>query len=333
MSSRRTAYLALGGGLAALYCLVFWMVANGLVARAPGPMGAAATVDLTVTAALATWWLGVRRGALPRRAPFVVLALGFLAARLILPADAREGLVVLRVAWGVAELGVLLVVVAQVGRIRRRARALRSAGTPSIDALEQALAPAVGSLPARLLATELSVLGFALAGWRRPTPPEDARTFSMHRRCHQALVAGVVVFLILGEAAALHLLVARLSPVTAWVLSASSVWFALWLIGDAHAVRLQPLRLVADGLAVGVGIRWRAFVPYRAIASIEPAGDAQRGSTTLAATVMRAADVRLVLSHPLEARGPFGRTRRFDALLLTVDRPDELIAAVRAAIG
>jgi hypothetical protein len=46
--------------------------------------------------------------------------------------------------------------------------------------------------------------------------------------------------------------------------------------------------------------------------------------------LVRTADVRLILSRPLEARGLFGRTRRFQRLLLTVDRPDELIAVLQA---
>src|SRR5207244_1724760 len=134
------------------------------------------------------------------------------------------------------------ILVAQAGRIRGRMRALRAAGAPPLDALEQAFAPAIGALPARLLAAELGVFGYALGGWRRPTPPEDARTFSMHRRAHYGVIVGVFVFLIAGETALLHLLVAHLSRPAAWLMSVSSVWAALWLIGDAHAVRLQPLR-------------------------------------------------------------------------------------------
>jgi hypothetical protein len=331
MVQRRTAYSALAGGLAALYGFAFWMVARGLVARAPGPMGAATTVDLTVTAALATWWFGARRGRLHRRAPFVVLALGFVAARLILPANAREGLVVLRVAWALAELAVVALVLARIGPLRRRLRALRLSGVALDDALEQALAPAIGALPSRLVATELTVLGYALGGWRRRTPPEDARRFSMHRRSHYAVIVAVLIFLIAVESFALHLAIAPLSRVAAWLLTASSAWGALWLVGDAQALRLERLRLTAAGLVVQIGIRWRTFVPYDALAEVALAAGAPRGPTTLRATVAGAADVRLVVARPLEARGLFGRRRRFDILLLTVDRPEALIAALASA--
>jgi hypothetical protein len=323
----------LAGGLAAFYGLVFWMVARGVVARAPGPIGAATTVDLTVTAALATWAFGSRRGYLHRRTPFVVVALGFVAARLLLPSNARDGFVVLRLAWGVAELVLLLVVVAQAGTIRRRLRALRVSGLAFGEALERALAPSIGALPASLLAGELGALGHALGGWRRKAPPEDARTFSMHRRSHYGVIVGVLIFLIIGESAALHLFVARLSQTAAWLLSASSIWGSLWLIGDAHALRLNPLQLSADGLIVNVGIRWRTFIPYRAIKTVALADGAARTPMTLRATVAGAADVQIVLHRPLQARGLFGRTREFDTLLLTVDRPEALVAALQPLVS
>ncbi len=47
-------------------------------------------LDLTVTATAATWWLGVRRGLLSQGAPFVVLGVGVLTARLVLPAEAAH---------------------------------------------------------------------------------------------------------------------------------------------------------------------------------------------------------------------------------------------------
>jgi hypothetical protein len=322
MTGRRSAYLVLAFGIAALYSVMFLLVSRGVVARAPGAMGAAVGFDLTVTAALATWLFG--RKHLSRRAPLVVLALGFVAARLILPANAREGLSALRLAWGAAELALIVLVIARARRIRGRFRALRASGVAGLDALERALEPAIGGWTARLLASELGVMGYAFGGWRR-APVEDAQTFSMHRRKHQAVLVGVFLFLIAIESLILHVMIARFSVGAAWVASASSLWLALWLLGDLHALRLHPLRLAPDGVIVQVGIRWRVFVPYREIAEVAPAGDSRSG---LRATVGRGADVRIVTRRPLEARGLFGRTCLFDALLLTVDRPDAFVSEV-----
>src|SRR5678816_2960760 len=97
MSNRRLAdqrlvpvTLAVG----AIYVVVFSIVRSQLLVRAPGLVGAAATFDLTVTAALATWLIGLQR-----RTAFLVAAMGFVAARLLLPENAREGLLAMRLGW------------------------------------------------------------------------------------------------------------------------------------------------------------------------------------------------------------------------------------------
>jgi hypothetical protein len=328
MDESRRALLPLAGALAAIYAAVGWLVLGGVIARAPAALGAGATFDLTLTAALATWWLGSHKGHLPRRAPLVVLAVGLIAARLLLPANARDGWVVLRGAWAAVEIGALAIVGARLGRIRRSYRTQRLAGAVHTEALEAALAPHIGALTSRMLVTELDVLGHALLGWRRPTPAEDARTFSMHRRSHYAAIVGLLVFLILGESVAVHLVLARLSHAAAWLATLSSLWASLWLVGDVHALRLHPLRLGELGLEVRVGIRWQAFIAYADMTAIELAASPPRGPTTLAATVAGAADVRITTARPLQARGLLGRRRRFEALLLSVDRPAELVAAM-----
>src|SRR5262245_50086406 len=183
----------LAGSFVAVYGMVVWLVATGLILRSPA-IAAGATIDLTFTLAAATWWLGSRRGHLPRSAPAVVIALGLLAARLLLPDGARATATVLRFGWSGVELMLMALLVARSRQIGARRRALRLAGVPDIEALERALAPSVGDWTARLLATELSALGHALAGWRRATPREDERTFTMHRRSHHALIVGVLLF-------------------------------------------------------------------------------------------------------------------------------------------
>jgi len=152
----------------------------------------------------------------------------------------------------------------------------------------------------------------------------------MHRRSHHALIVGVLIFCVAGETLGLHFVLLRWSHVAAWLATLLSAWGALWIVGDMHAVRLRPLRLADDALVVELGIRWRAVVPYDAIRSVTVAASPRRGPRTLVATVVGAADVPVTLSRPLEARGLLGRSKRFDELLLSADRPDALIAALRA---
>jgi hypothetical protein len=230
-------------------------------------------------------------------------------------------------------LGGHAVFVAGGGGIRRGDPTLRISGLAHTEAREQALAPQIGGLIARLLVGELDAFGHALGSWHRRTPAEDARTFSMHRRSHYSLIVGLLVLLISGESLALHLVLARVSHGAAWLATFSSAWAALWLIGDAHALRLHPLRLGELGLEVRVGIRWRTFIAYGEMSAVELVASPPRGPKTLAATVAGAADVRISTARPVRALGLFGRSRSFQQLLLSVDRPAELVDQLNARVA
>ena len=77
---------------------------------------------------------------------------------------------------------------------------------------------------AAVLAGEIAVLWYAFASWRRgPEVPAGARAFSI---CTQqsgvAQLFGFLAGVSVMEAALMHLVVARWSVITAWVLTASA---------------------------------------------------------------------------------------------------------------
>jgi hypothetical protein len=246
-----------------------------------------------VTLPVATWWLCVRKQRISKRAPWVMLGLGLVAARFLLPSDAR---VLLRVLSVALEAG-LIVALLRSGKIREN------------------------FLPARLLAAELDVIGWAFRGWFLRTPREDEQTFSLRARQHATLI-GLFVFLIFGESALLHLIVSRWSPMWAWISTALSSWGALWLVGDAHALRTQPLRILDEGISLNLGVRWKIFVPKDAIASVGIPDD----RPALKATVLGRKDVLIRTNRKLIASGLFGRKKEFDALVISLDRPEDFLA-------
>src|SRR5688572_7116162 len=79
--------LELGAVLVAIYALALLCAIRGI---SSSEIAIGLALDLTVTAAAATWWLGVKRGVLSQRAPFIVLGIGILTTRLLLPAEASH---------------------------------------------------------------------------------------------------------------------------------------------------------------------------------------------------------------------------------------------------
>jgi len=306
-----------GAALLALYASLFAIAGSTAFARAPAVLGAAVTFDLTATAAVIVWWLAIRRGALPAWSAVVVFSWGVAAARAWVPHAPLGALVAV---GGALEVATACWIAVRGRRLVRAARAARAEGP--IGALEAGLVTA--GFPARLapfLASELAVGWLALTGWfRRPAPGG----FSM-RSTGWLLIAGVISFVVIPEAIAFHVLLAHWSAIAAWLATASSLYLLLWIIGDAQAVRLYPVR-VSDGvLRVMIGVRWRVAIPVSEIASVTAIHAVPPGALDLS---LLEPTVLVSLRSPAEVRGLFGRRRRGDRIALTIDDAAALCAAV-----
>ena len=315
MTLARLRALELGAVLVAIYLFALAFAIRGITSQ---PIAIGLALDLTVTAAAATWWLGVRGGRLPGQAPFVVLGAGVLTARLLLPAEAA------RVAIGIG-IGLEAIVLATIAaRIPRLIRGLRRAAhLPALLRLAEGFESAgVPRWLAGILATEASMLGLALTGWIRRAPRHG---FTVHRtRCAIAIdvvIAGMIVL----ETIVTHLLLARVSPVAAWISTGCSAYALLWLVGDAHALRLGRVRIERDDLVIEVARRWAAVIPRRTIVAVRPATAVAGGAIDLA---IEEPTVEIELSAPVTARGPFGRTRTGTRVALTIDDAAGFVAAL-----
>lgn len=312
----RTSWLLCGAALAALYLAVFAVVGSAAFARAPDRIALAATLDLTVTATLLVWWLGVRRRAVPWWIAVATLSWGVAIARAYVP---HAPLGTLVAAGGALEVVTVGWLVLRIRRVVRGARAARDAGP--IGALEAGLVAA--RIPARvaaILATELAVVGLALTGWfRRPRAG-----FAM-RSSGWLLFAGVLGFLVVVETAAAHIALAMWKPVIAWLSTLSSAYALVWLAGDAHAIRLYPVAVAGGTLRVTVGVRWRAAIPLAEIESVTETRTVPEGALSLA---LLEPTVLVTLRAPVEVVGLLGRRRRADRLALTIDDPAGFAAAV-----
>lgn len=287
----------------------------------------AAAFDFVVTAGLALYLIAVRPKRLPRWALGAVIATGFVFARLALGAAVASGQVVMA-AFVLAELAVIAMLVVRVRSARRAWCLARERGEPRFEALTAAFVAA--RFPRRLAAiaaTEAALIGAALTCWRAPV---RADRFTVHRTNGWPLYAGVLVFLILVESLAVHIaLAAWVSPVVAWIATASSLYMALWFIGDVLLLRRGGATPGARGLELAVGVRWRGHVPWSLVSAIDIADGAP--TDALDASVL-GANVVLRLRAPVRLHGMFGRERETTEIALSIDEREAFVIAVRAAM-
>ncbi len=277
-------------------------------------LGIAVAVDLTVTASALFWLLAVRPGHAKPAALVRVLVLGFAMVKLLV------GISALGVIAIAAELATTVYLIVRARRVIHHVRALRAEGhglATSLDIAFRAVipVPAVASV----LAVEISTVIFATTGWFRSPPPG----FAMHRRSGILMIVGVLGVLAVVEAVVVHIVLVRVSPTLAIVMTALSAYSLLWLAGFAHAVRLSPLRFTPHGLVIERGVMKRAIVPTHAVMRAVPTSASIEGALDLSYVEP---NVLLELAAPVEVHGLFGRARSTTKLLLSVDDRDAFLA-------
>ena len=296
-----------------LAALVLAAESAALVSRAmvrhPQGVRAAVIFDLCVVPAALWWALVVRRGlARPRTIARMVLASVALCALLF----GRE----VRLLALPLELALIWVAVASVRR------ALKARGeTDAATALRTGLSGALGDSPlARAVATELAIFWYALFSWGRRAPAG----FTAYKRAGWIALYAAILMACAAEAIPLHFLFRRWGPLAAALSVAVHAYTALWLIGDLRALVLRPIRVEGGDLLLRLGLRWEADIPLGRIASVE------RGAPGpgMKLGVLGTPNLLVRLREPATLHGLFGIVRRSDALLLQVDEPEALEAAV-----
>jgi hypothetical protein len=305
--------------LVAVYSASFAILHSSWFADDATLFSAAISIDLTITATLLVWWLGVHRAGWPRWTIGATIGAGLLTARTALPDT--DVVTVLIGIWVIAELALVTLAIARLRTVIRIARGHHGAGP--IAALVAGLSAArVPARIAELIATDAIVLWLGITGWFR----RSRAGLTMHRTNGWALIIGVFLALIVVEAALVHLVVVEWSVLVAWILTGSSIYAALWFGADLHVLRLYPLRVDREHVHLALGIRWRAEIPRAAITSIEDVREAPKGAFDAG---LGGANLVLHLDREVELRGLFGIRRRATAIALTLDDA----AALRAALA
>ncbi|MBQ94335.1 MAG: hypothetical protein CL510_00630 [Actinobacteria bacterium] len=191
-------------------------------------------------------------------------------------------------------------------------------------------------LPAKLVqfaAHESAMMRMALFSWRaRPHVPEGARGFAYHRVINPMI--GVFLVLQVIEIVVVDLLVSHWSERAAWVLLALGIWGFLFLVALMKAFRLYPVLLREDGVQVRAGTVIELFVPFDAIAEIEPTishAETQQ-KAVLNAAILSHPNVVLRLSRPLEYRPLFGKSRQVHRVAFRLDESAPFLEALSQRI-
>jgi len=303
-TSGRRAIFALAA--ATILALAIAVVHSRIAARNPEVLGWALTFDLTLTIPLLYYAIVVRGGhARPvTLVPVFVICVGVAAH--VVPSGQQQFLHQLR--WVAAPLDVLTLWL--LGR-----RLVR--GTSGSTALD------------RLIASEITVLSYALTSWRKRPEPG----FTVHQRSAWGSVVAAIIIVIAAESIGMHLLVQMWSVRAAWIVTALDLYGILWLLGDYQALRLRPTTIDSGSLHIRYGIRWSADVALDNIASVEPVRGEWKRPGALKIAILDDPALLIRLREPVTATGLGGLlTRQVDTIAILPDDIDGFKSALGSGL-
>jgi len=292
----------------------------------------AITADLVLGIPLLGYLFLVRTRQTKLKNLLMLLLAALVLAYVVLPPHRRDHLDA--VAWLVplAELLLLVLLIARLRPLRRHYRQARTTAVFADEALAEALASTLGSPRlAALLTIEWRLLTHGLTGWWREFRPQThQQVFSYHRRNGYGFIVVALGLLLAVETVLVHLLVRHLSEAAAWVLTGGSLYALLWIVGDFHALRLHPIVLDGTHLHLRLGLRLRLSVPLTALALLrKPMRAEAKASDYVYFGLLGDPPWVLEWVEPFTVEGLFGR-RPVRWVGITVDDPEGPAAALRA---
>lgn len=324
--------------LSALVVFTSWVARSSLMAAQPQLIGHAIMVDLTFTAGVCHWLLGVRIAGLPRWTFVPLLAAGLALSKWFVPTGAADTTAFAIIVAAVVESSALVLLLLNVRRITREVRAARRSGVNGFDAVEASLLRLAPSVPwlVSYARFELQLWSMFCFGWfLRPRPADGPDVFTHHKTTHWFGVVGVIAFLALMEAIVLHIALDALRyEIAKWVMSALSAYGLIWILGDMQALRVYRSAIVSDTLLLRVGARGHAEIPLSNLKDVELGTWSAAGPDEALLVLSGKANVRLTFHAPNTYKPALGAQRCVRALLTQIDNPEALRNALaRRSLG
>jgi len=218
--------------------------------------------------------------------------------------------------------------------VRRAKRRLPAAGV-ELDLPERTHSLLTQSgMPARIaaiVATEFSILYYAVAAWRRPPfVPPRAGAFSYHKRNGLLGILYAILGAALVELTALEVLLRARHPVAANVFLVVDAFAVLWIVGFARAIQLRPILITPDSLLVRGGMQWSLSVPRSAVESfvVGRVRAPDKRTPGYVRATMGQPNVLVTLTGSVVAMGAYGTTRTVTRVGFAVDDPNTFSLAL-----
>jgi hypothetical protein len=284
--------------------------------------------DIVITFPVAFYFMVIRPLRLRKWGILLVITCSCTVAYLILPAHQRHYIIALRELIALPELALLIYTLSKIRLIRREYRRLQTDLPDVAYNVHKSMATVLGNgTGIKIIASEITILRFALLFWKRPVYPTNTKRLTIHRELGYAALFGVILAVCAIELVAFHLFLLHYSHTAALIVTIFSGYGTLFLIGDFAAIIKSPVMLIGDRLLLRTGLRWRALVSLGNIAAIQKVSENHQPAETCfnGALMKNRANILFTFSQPIQIERLYRKPTSTTQILMTIDEVEELI--------
>jgi len=309
----------------------FWLSGSRHFYENPDILSLALTIDIVIVLPL-LYYFTAKKLSLPLISVLPVFILTLVYAGFIIPDDHHYYLDIVKLLLAPVEAGVIGYLIYKVRQVILQYRRQGTGGIDFVETLTGSIAKSIGiARIAGIFATEISIFYYGIFAWRaKPEAAPGSKQFTCYKERGYPAIASVIAFVIIAEAAILHLFIMRWSAVAALILDILSVYGLLFILADLNAMRKRPIYIAGSEIDVRTGFRWRVKIPAETIENIELVKlPGKSGKNVLDAAVIGGSNCVITLNRKLSAVGLYGIRRSIDTIALSIDDSHGFVADCR----
>lgn len=293
-------------------------------------IASAVAFDLTISLPTA-YLIFIRKTKISKLTVVPLFIFGIIAASLILPADNRRFLDLLKFfALPAVELGIFAYVGFIVYKSRKTYQSLNQNRGDFLENLRETL---INEFPieaaANALTFEIAGIYYAFFAWKTK---RGETFFTYHRKNGAAALLTLLIFIIAVETIVLHLLIAALSATAAWILTFFSAYFLFQIYAHSKAIFLRPIEISDEKIYIRCGLIGDARIDLENIESINyvaPTVEAGKDAVKLSPLgKFTACNLQIFLRDEAVLNGIYGKKKNFKTIFLAVDEIEKFKIAI-----
>jgi hypothetical protein len=287
------------------------------------------TLDLILLLPL-FYFLAIRKTKIPKTTVVPVFIIGVVIGTYILPENGQFLLSNVKT-WviPIVEISVVTVVVLKVRKVIRMFRAQNDTDFDFYSILKTVTSEMMLKRLSVAVSTEIALFYYGFINWKSPKLSQNQ--FTNHKNSSGRSLLYAVIFLILVESVALHLLLDQWSTIAAWILTGLTVYSGVQIFGFARSLNKRPITVdLEEGLIkLKFGILAETEVAISNIKNIEEStNEIEKDSEVKMLSPLGQMDNHNLIIHlnePHILHGIYGIKKEYTSIAVNVDNKDRFL--------